>query len=269
VTPIGLTVNFCAFWSLDETGDQFEGEMLIVAHRGASGTAPENTLAAFQQALDIGVGALEMDVHLSRDGEVVVIHDATVDRTTNGTGNVSDLTLSQLKKLDAGSRFAPQFAGEGIPTLQEVLDLAQGKVIIEIELKTTTPWPTPLERKVAELVVRNGLEDKVIIQSFNPLALFYLRRINSDIARALLYHERLPLPLRQRWLVPLARPQVMHPSASMATEEHVRKMQRHGHPVVVWTVDDPAEMETMIERNVDGIMTNRPDVLKEVLKARS
>lgn len=243
--------------------------MLIVAHRGASGTAPENTLAAFQQALDIGVGALEMDVHLSRDGEVVVIHDATVDRTTNGTGNVSDLTLSQLKKLDAGSRFAPQFAGEGIPTLQEVLDLAQGSVIIEIELKTTTPWPTPLERKVAELVVRNGLEDKVIIQSFNPLALFYMRRINSNIATALLYHERLPLPLRQRWLVPLARPQVMHPSASMATEEHVRKMQRRGHPVVVWTVDDPAEMETMIERNVDGIMTNRPDVLKEVLKARS
>jgi glycerophosphoryl diester phosphodiesterase len=242
--------------------------MLIVAHRGASGTAPENTLTAFQQALDLGVGALEMDVHLSKDGGVVVIHDDTVERTTNGTGNVRDLTLSQLKELDAGSWFAPAFTGERIPTLQEALDLAQGNVIIEIELKTTTPWPTPLERKVAELVAQNGLEEKVIIQSFNPLALFYFRLINSNIATALLYHEGLPLPLRQRWLAPLARPQIMHPSASMATEEHVRKLQRRGHPVVVWTVDDPAEMKTMIEREVDGIMTNRPDVLKEVLKSR-
>ena len=243
--------------------------MLIVAHRGASGTAPENTLASFRQALDIGVDALEMDVHLSRDGEVVVIHDDTVDRTTDGAGNVGDLTLSQLKELDAGSKFGPAFAGERIPTLQEVMDLAQGKIMMEIELKTTSPWPTQLERKVAEMVARNGLTDKVIIQSFNPLALFYLKRINSAISRALLYHDGLPLPLRQRWLAPLARPQVMHPSASMATPEHVRKMQQRGHPVIVWTVDDPAEMALMIDRKVDGIMTNRPDVLKEVVNSRS
>ena len=127
---------------------------------------------------------------------------------------------------------------------------------------------SPLERKVADKVVENGLEDKVIVQSFNPLILVYLRRINSNIPTALLYHEGLPLPLRQRWGAFIAHPYSMHPSASMATEEHVRKLQRKGHLVVVWTVDDPEEMAQVIGRGVDGIITNRPDILQEVLKTR-
>lgn len=269
VVLVGLVLDYCVFWSPSDTTHLFGDQPLSVAHRGASGLAPENTLASFQKALDMGVDVLEMDVHLSKDGEVVVIHDSTVDRTTNGTGKVGDLDLDQLKELDAGSFFSAEYAGEPIPTLQEVIDLAQGRAVLEIDLKTTSPLPTGLESKVVGLIVSNGLEDRVVLQSLNPLTLFYLKRINSNIPTALSYHEGLPLPLRNRWGASLAHPDIMQPSASTATEEHVLQRHEDGYPVVVWTVDDPAEMEQVIEHGVDGVMTNRPDLLKAVLAERA
>ncbi len=237
---VGLLLDYCFFWSPRDLDHFFGDDVLVIAHRGASGVAPENTIASFQKALAAGADALELDVRLSKDGEVVVIHDSTIDRTTNKTGRVADHTLAQLKELDAGSWFSPQFSKERIPTLQEVIGLARGRALMEIELKTSAILPNALERKVANLVVQNGMEDRVIIQSFNPLALFYVRRANSNIRTALLYHDELPLPLRNRWFASLAHPDSMNPAARMAREEHVRKLHEQGYPVVVWTVDDPA-----------------------------
>ncbi|MFQ6028939.1 MAG: glycerophosphodiester phosphodiesterase [Dehalococcoidia bacterium] len=236
-----------------------------MAHRGASGLAPENTLAAFRRALEVGADTLELDVHLSQDGHVVVIHDSTLDRTTSGTGAVSRLTLEQIKELDAGSWFAPEFAGEKVPTLQEVLDLAEADTLFEVELKTFSIWPKGIVKEVVDVITRKGMEDRVVIQSFNPLALFHVKRANSAIATGLLYSGDLPLPLRNRWLTPLAHPDSLNVGMDLATADHVAEMRAKGYPVVVWTVDQPDDMQRMIDLGVNGIMTNRPELLAEIL----
>ncbi|RME06477.1 MAG: glycerophosphodiester phosphodiesterase, partial [Anaerolineae bacterium] len=152
---------------------------VIFAHRGASAHAPENTLVAFDLALRQGADALELDVKLSADGHVVVIHDATVDRTTDGSGRVNQMNLQTLKALDAGCRFDAAFCGERIPTLDEVLEAFGKRTFINIELTNySSPWDD-LPDKVADLVTAHGVEKRVLFSSFNPLA---LRRI----------HRRLP-----------------------------------------------------------------------------
>lgn len=166
----GFLLKYCVFWSPRDIGYLFEEKVLVVAHQGASIVAPENTLASFRKALDMSADALELDVMLSKDGEVVVIHDTLVDHTTDGSGNVSDLTLAELKELDAGSWFAPEFSEERVPTLQEVMSLARGRALLEIEIKTRAFLPGSLERKVLDLIVENGIEKEVIVTSFNPLS---------------------------------------------------------------------------------------------------
>ena len=113
--------------------------VLVIAHRGFSGAAPENTLAAFKKAMEVDSDMMELDVRFSKDGQVVVMHDDTLDRTTNGRGKVSDYTLKELKQFDAGSWFAPQFAGEQIPTLVEVLEFAKGRIPVNFEIKDESP----------------------------------------------------------------------------------------------------------------------------------
>src|SRR5690606_9559351 len=147
--------------------------VMVIAHRGFSGAAPENTLAAFRKGIEIGSDMIELDVHLSRDGELVVIHDETLERTTNGKGRVADNTLMELKDLDAGSSFAPQFSGEKIPTLIEVIELAKGRVLVNIEIKNPTHQRysiTELAEKTLREVKKAGMIDKFIFSSFNPAA---------------------------------------------------------------------------------------------------
>jgi glycerophosphoryl diester phosphodiesterase len=140
-----------------------------VAHRGGAGHAPENTMSAFHNAFEMKADYLELDVHVSKDGELVVIHDPTVDRTTNGTGYVKDLTLEELKNLDAGSSFAPEFAGEKIPTLSEVLDEFRGKIGILIEIKAPLLYPD-IEEKIADELIKRNMHkpknEKIIVQGF-------------------------------------------------------------------------------------------------------
>jgi glycerophosphoryl diester phosphodiesterase len=261
----GFAMNFCFNWSPQPLDHLFSGRTRVMAHRGASGLAPENTLAAFRRALADGADTLELDVTLTRDGQVVVIHDSTLDRTTNGSGPVGDLTLSQIKELDAGAWFGPEFAGERVPTLQEVLDLAGADVLLEVELKTLSPWPRSLVNGVVAVIEQNGAERRVIVQSFNPGALFHLERANPQIATGLLYHGGLPLPLRNRWFNALAHPDSMNLGLELATAQHVAMLQGKGYPVVVWTVNEPEDMRRLVALGVDGIMTDRPDLLAQVV----
>ncbi|GAB4570549.1 MAG: glycerophosphodiester phosphodiesterase [Anaerolineae bacterium] len=245
----------------------YGGRVLNFAHRGASHDAPENTLASFRLAAQQGADGIELDVTLSADGEVVVIHDDTVDKTTDGTGVVQELTLAELKAFDAGSYFGPEFAGERIPTLNEVFEAVGQQLLINVELKGLGWQQDGLERKVADLIARHRLEKRVLISSFNPIRLHRMRRVAPHLPLGFLHDWDTPVHLR--WLARLlltgVRPEADHPHLSHVTRGYVAQARRRKQRVHVWVVNDPAEMRRMIEAGVDLIMTDRPDVLHAVL----
>lgn len=238
---------------------------LNLAHRGASRHAPQNTLAAFIQAAELGADGIELDVHLSADGIPVVIHDFNLDATTNGTGAVRSKTLAQLKELDAGSKFNPAFAGEQIPTLSQVLETIGHRLLLNIELKSVGWRRDGLEQAVAAEVKKYGLEKRVIFSSFNPFAVRRIKQLLPHVPAGLLYAPDLPLYLRRAWLAPLCPHEARHPHHSMLTPPSVRALRARGYSINTWTVDEPAEMRRLIELGIDAIITNRPDVLKQVL----
>ena len=243
----------------------YQGRTLNFAHRGASTQAPANTLSAFCLAADLEADGVELDVQLSRDGEVVVIHDFTVDATTNGSGPVAHKTLAELQALDAGSWFDATFAGEHIPTLQEVMDAVGHRLLLNIEIKLPfTLVNTGLETEVVRLIEDNDLVDRVLVSSFHPLALRRVKSINPRIPTGLLYAHDLPIYLRRAWLSPFIPHEARHPNFSMVTLAYMRAMKAKGYRVNVWTVDDPNEMRRLLGLGVDAIITNRPDVLRQV-----
>lgn len=243
--------------------------VLNLAHRGASAVAPPNTLAAFEKAAELGADGIELDVHLSADGVPVVIHDYTVDATTDGSGRVADMTLAQLKELDAGSRFDPAFAGERIPTLGEVLESVGSRLLLNIELKTVSLRDTGLERVTIGQVNRHGLAkgNRVLFSSFNPLSLIRAKRIDAHIPVGLLYAPDMPLPLRRAWLAPFIPHEARHPKHTMVDADFMAWSRRRGYQVNTWTVDEPGEMRRLITLGVDCIITNVPDVLRDIIES--
>lgn len=236
---------------------------LVIAHRGASAIAPPNTLAAFAKALELGADGVELDVHLSADGVPIVIHDFTVDATTDGHGRVADLTLAQLKQLDVGSRFGAAFAGERIPTLEEALDILAGRLLVNIELKSISLRDNGLERAVVALIERLGASDAILLSSFNPFALRRVKKLAPHIPTGLLYTPS--MPLRRGWPAWVAPLEALHPEHTIVNMRTIAWAHRRGYRVYTWTVDDRAEMQRLIALGVDGIITNVPDVLRQTL----
>jgi glycerophosphoryl diester phosphodiesterase len=241
---------------------------LDFAHRGASHEAPGNTLAAFLLAAELGADGIELDVQLSQDGEIVVIHDLTLEATTNGRGRVGERSLAELKRLDAGSWFGPAFAGLQIPTLQEVVDAVGHQLLLNVELKTTSLRDDGLAAAVVRLLEENHLLDRVVISSFNPLSIWRVRRLNPWIATGLLYAPDMPLPLRWPWTRHLVRPDALHPYHTSVNAGYVQWARRRGYRVHTWTVDDEQEMERLVQAGTDLIITNRPGLLRKVLDER-
>ena len=238
---------------------------LIIAHRGASAAAPQNTLAAFRKAMELGADGVELDVQLSADGAVVVIHDFTVDKTTDGAGRVAIKTLAELEALDAGAKFSPQFAGERIPTLGQVFEALQGKLLVNVELKDFNPRSSALAAPVVEVVRKYAMEKRVLFSSFNPFALRAVKRLAPQTPAGLLYASNLAVYLRRAWLAPLVPHEARHPESSMVTAQTMKWYHARGLRVNAWTVDDPVEMRRLITLGVDGIITNRPDVLSQMV----
>ena len=239
---------------------------LNIAHRGASAVAPPNTLAAFEKAAALGADGIELDVHLSADGEPVVIHDFTVDATTDGSGRVAQLTLAQLKRLDAGAHFGPAFAGEPIPTLEEVLRVVGKRLLLNIELKSAGLRDSGLERAVVAQIARAVESDsRVILSSFNPLSLWRVKKIAPHIPVGLL--DR-PDCLHRACLACFFPHAALHPEHTMVDARYMARARQRGYRVNVWTVDDPDEMRHLIDLGVDGIITNLPDVLHSILESR-
>ncbi len=241
------------------------GRVVVVGHRGAMGHAPENTVASFQRSVALGVGAhaFECDVRLTRDGEVVVLHDARVDRTTDGTGLVAELTLAQVKQLDAGSWFGPEFQGERIPTLDESLAFAgTAGVDIIIEIKGD-PEPSPsLVDKTMGLVSEHGLLDRVAIISFYHPCLLWAREAQPEVATGLLFSAGLadPLTAARRYQADSLRPHHSRVTKALAEASHEAGLCLH-----CWTVHDPDRTAALIEMGVDSIGTDYPDRVRAVI----
>jgi glycerophosphoryl diester phosphodiesterase len=231
----------------------------IFAHRGAKLVAPENTLPAFQKALEMGVDGIELDVHTSKDGQLVVIHDFSVDKTTNGHGRVEGFTAAELARLDAGSHFHPAFAGVGVPTLAQVLELVGEHCRVNVEIKCEEDDGGDEVELLAALIHQRQLYEQVIVSSFNPITLIKLRWVDPKIQLGLLYFQELPPHLRQAWFTPILQPQALHPYHGLVTANLVAWARRQGCAVNTWTVNEVAEARRLADLGVDVIMTDAPD----------
>ena len=223
----------------------------VTGHRGAAGLEPENTLRSIQKAIDLGVDRVEIDVRVTRDGHLVVIHDETVDRTTDGHGYVKDLTFSELRRLDAGK-------GEKIPTLEEALRLTRGKVTLQIELKA----PEATEPTV-RLIEREKAEREVIITSFMHELLSRVHELNPALRTGALFFDVQGDICRKALDV---HSEAIHVYYRNVDSELVEEAHRRGLKISVWNPDEVEEMKKMISLNVDVIGTNRPDLLLSLLK---
>lgn len=233
----------------------------IFGHRGARRAAPENTLPAFQIALDMGVDGLELDVQLSSDGQLVVIHDFALERTTNGSGLVSDHTAAELAALDAGSHFSPDYADAGVPTLQEVLDLVGDGCRVNVEIKSIDAEGGPAVEPLAALIRARGLCDQVIVSSFNPISLVKMRWVDPRVRLGLLYEGRLAPHLQFAWFTSILDPEAIHPQAPLVNEEVMQWARARGLEVNAWTVNVIEEARRLAALGVDALITDIPDVL--------
>ena len=236
------------------------GRPLIWAHRGASFDAPENTLAAFDQALRQGADGVELDVQRCGSGEVVVLHDSSLGRTTGFAGLVAETSLERLRSLDAGARTAARFRGERVPLLREVLE--GFPLLVNIELKSEEMDDRGLTAAAVSEVLEAGAASRVLFSSFNPLCLLRARWLLPHVPRALLFESSQGWPLRSASTARLVGACALHPEARLATPRRAARWRRRGYSVACWTVDDVADAERLFASGVEAIITNRPDVLR-------
>lgn len=230
---------------------------VVVAHRGDKTFAPENTLSAFKQAAWKGADAIEFDVKLTADGQVIVLHDQTVDRTTNGTGNVSKLPLAALRDLDAGVQFPGQFPGERIPTLAEVFETVGKRIYMNIELTNYSTPNDTLVPKVVEQVKRQGLQERVFFSSFFTRNLRKARLLQPEVPRGLLTLPGL-MGLWGRTFGWRGEYAALNPYMTDVKTDLVERIHAAGKQVNVWTVNSEEDIKCMIGLGVDGIITDNP-----------
>lgn len=263
-------INFTAT-SIDDNPNK--KNVIIIGHRGAAGLAPENTLASFKKAMEFKVDLMELDVHVSKDDSLIVMHDYDVERTTSGEGDIEDLTYSYIKTLDAGSEFKPEFKGEKVPTLDEVLKLSGGKTKVLIELK----WPkkglyTDLVKKVIACIRNNKAESWVVIQSFEISYLEEMHKLAPDLeCQQLIIAPKGIMPmhvtrkLQGGKFTPLPYVTSVNPHHMFVTKAWIEKMHKENKTVYPFTLNTEDKMRKAINLGVDGIITNYPDVANKVL----
>lgn len=233
---------------------------LIVAHRGASAVAPENTLAAFRAAVELGADAIELDVQRTADGHVIIMHDPMLDRTTNGRGPVADRSLRSIKALDAGSWFGPAFAGERVPTLEEAVNLVGGRLGLLVEIKQGPRFDETVEAAVVQVLQqRPGAYE---VSSFDHFSVLRTKALAPELPCGILFEARLIDPFGA---AALARADALHLYWTLITPDFVPEAHRRGHMVVAWTVNDEEAMTRLADSGVDAIVTDRPDLLRRVL----
>src|SRR2546426_8463503 len=236
--------------------------VLVIAHRGASGHAPENTLAAFWKAVLLGATFIETDLQLSRDARFVAIHDATVNRTTNGQGVVHEMTLAELRLLDAGSWFGSEFTGERIPTLEEILEFSKkNDVVFYLEIKPAGSWGG--EHALIGALRESGEIPRTVVISFDAAIVLSLRKIEPTLMTGLLYDGQIENPIGNAVEIG-ARQLVVR--GDLVTPAMIAEVRRKDLQVVCWTVNHPAHMRMLAGAGLDGIMSDYPDRLVAAVK---
>jgi glycerophosphoryl diester phosphodiesterase len=241
---------------------------VIFAHRGASAYAPENTMSSFALAQAQGADAIELDTKLSADGEVVVFHDPTLDRTTDGAGRLADRSLAELRALDAGSFFSATFRGEKIPLLDEVLEAFGRKIYIDIDLTNYTTPTDGLVVKVCELVKRHALQDYVIFSSFLACNLRQAARRMPEVPRGLLAPKGWKGIWARSFGYSFGDYAALHPYRTDVSAQQVRRVHRLKRRIHVWTVNAIDELKRLADWGVDGIFTDDPKLALQAVGRR-
>lgn len=242
---------------------------LVFAHRGYSSKAPENTLAAFSVARQKGVPGIELDIHLCSSGELVVIHDYNLKRTTGMDARVEDTEYQVIRSLDAGAWYGESYKGERIPLLSEVFELLRKDVYYDIEIKHESRNPGELESKLIHLIKKHDLSQNIIISSFNPFALKAVRKMAPEIPTAIIYctDEEVPAILRHgegRWISGCG---ILKPDRDKVSRGYMIFHRLFGgYPIIPWTVNDPKEARRLLDLDVDGIISDDPVPILEMLK---
>ncbi|MBO8163295.1 MAG: glycerophosphodiester phosphodiesterase [Brevibacillus sp.] len=239
---------------------------LIFAHRGASARNPENTLEAFRAAIRLGADGIELDVQLTSDLEVVVIHDPWLERTTDGLGLVQKHTFAELRRLSAGKWFHPRFRAARIPSLREVLELVEStRLQLIVELKNFFVPQPGLEKRVIELIRLYKMEDRVVISSFNFNSLLEIKALAPAIRTALLYIGQ----LREPWTIAQQyQTEQLHVPKEELTPSLIQQAHRHGLEVIGWTINKPQTILKLKKLGIDGIITNYPLRARKLLLPR-
>lgn len=240
-----VSIIFGLSWECSDMNDTDKRRFFKIAHRGASAYEPENTLRSFKRAMEMGAEMMELDVRFSRDGHLVIIHDKKVDRTTNGRGLVKEMTLRELKKLDAGK-------GEKIPTLEEVFDLGKGTIKFVVELKDRGT-----EEKVINLIRDKGLVDDVFLVSFHCDLIKRAKSLEPRIRTGLIMLFSFDTAGRGKE----CNADAVAPSQHFITRGMVERVHKNGMFLFTWTVDSPKKAKKLKDMGVDGIVTNKPDVI--------
>ncbi|MBP2000686.1 glycerophosphoryl diester phosphodiesterase [Paenibacillus shirakamiensis] len=240
--------------------------VINLAHRGAAGHRPENTMISFKYAWELGATGIETDIQMTKDGALVLIHDETLTRTAGTPEWVKDLTLAELRTREVGSWYHEQYRGEGIPQLADLLEWARDKSLcLNLELKNGIIPYTGMEQKVIDLIRDYQLEDRVILSSFNHYSLVACHTIDPSIRTAVLYMEGLYEPWTYASTIGAS---ALHPFKYALTPELIQEAIRQGMPYHPFTVNDPQEMKKWIEAGISGIITDYPDRLAELLGSR-
>lgn len=248
---------------------------MIIAHRGAMGYAPENTLAAIKLGIELGATAIEIDLRQTKDGIPAALHDATVDGTTNGSGNIKDYTFTDLKKFDAGSWFSSEFSKETIPSLQEIIDILPDNILLIIELKEGNETYPKIEENTVSLIKENKIDSQVILKSFDPNVLERLRVLAPNIPQIYVYTFRIPwlgmiidrgITFRSVYNFDV---EYLQPHRFFLSESFVKDAQAAGFKIIAWGVDSEEAIKEALEFGVDGIETDYPDRVIELMKLKN
>jgi len=239
---------------------------VVIAHRGASAHAPENTLSAFKLAIDQGADVIELDVQLSSDKSVVVYHDHSLERTTDGAGYVKDQNIDYLKSLNAGKAYGSAYDAEKIPTLDEVFQLVGTKSFYNIELKNfLTPFDD-LPSHVLQQIKNHNLLDNVLISSFNPVALFKLGKQNPNVKKGLLLYNPLTVELPSRLSIVPFIYQTVHINFSSLRINAIKAFQDKGNLVFSYTLNHPVDIRSALSYGIDGYFTDDPALARRTLQ---
>lgn len=231
-----------------------------IAHRGASGIAPENTLAAFKEAIEIGVDAVELDLQGTADGQVVVIHDGSLDRTTDQSGQIKDTSLQTIKQADAGSWFDPKFAGESVPTLTEALVSIADNAIALLEIKDVS-----LTESVVRIVQKMDMVEQSVIISFNSSAIQTVRSLEPRLPTGYIIGSKKNIqPIQLCQQLGLLGSNLLNVDHSLVTEDFIYEIRRRGITLWCWTVDDIDRMRELEDLGIQGITSNRPEYFSQV-----